>query len=64
MIRKVLLIVTGTLRVFDLDVYELLDPGATLSFVNPYIKFQFSVSIENLSELFVRLYSSRLLSYS
>ena len=45
-------VVTGTLRVFDLDVYTLLDPGATLSFVTPYIAFQFSVSPETLSEPF------------
>ena len=45
-------VVTGTLRVFDLDVYALLDPGATLSFVTPYIAVQFSVSPETLSEPF------------
>ena len=37
-------VVTGTLRVFDLDVYALLDLGATLYFVTPCIAFQFSVS--------------------
>ena len=41
------------LRVFDLDVYALLDPGDTLSFVTPYIAFQFSVSVETLSEHFL-----------
>ncbi|WMV59458.1 hypothetical protein MTR67_052843 [Solanum verrucosum] len=45
-------VVTGTLRVFDLDVYALLDPGATLSFVTPYIAVQFIVSSETLSEPF------------
>ncbi|XP_069154521.1 uncharacterized protein [Solanum lycopersicum] len=35
-------VVTGTLRVFDLDVYALLDPGDNLSFITPYIAFQFS----------------------
>uniref|UniRef100_M1AKM7 Gag-pol polyprotein n=1 Tax=Solanum tuberosum TaxID=4113 RepID=M1AKM7_SOLTU len=45
-------VVTGTLRVFDLNVYALLDPGATLSFVTPYITVQFSVSPETLSEPF------------
>ncbi|KAH0636085.1 hypothetical protein KY290_036497 [Solanum tuberosum] len=45
-------VVTGTLRVFDLDIYALLDPGATLSFVTPYIAVQFSVSPETLSEPF------------
>ena len=51
MIRKVLLIVTGTLRVFDLDVYALLDPGATLYFVTTYIAIQFN-GPETLSEPF------------
>ena len=52
-IRKVLLyVVIGTLRVFDLDVYTLLDPGATLSFVTPYIAVQFSVSPKTLSKPF------------
>ena len=37
---------------FDLDVYTLLDPGATLSFVTPYIVVQFSVSPETLFEPF------------
>ena len=43
-------VVTGTLRVFDLDVYALLDPGATLSFVTPYIAVQFNVSPKTLLE--------------
>ena len=42
-------VVIGTLRVFDLDGYALLDPGDTLSFVTPYIAVQFSVSLESLS---------------
>ncbi|KAH0729478.1 hypothetical protein KY289_000666 [Solanum tuberosum] len=45
-------VVTGTLRVFDLDVYALLDPHATLSFVTPYIAVKFSISPETLSEPF------------
>ena len=45
-------VVTGTLRVFDLDVYALLDPGATLSFVTPYIAVKFGVSPKTLSEPF------------
>ena len=32
-------VVSGTLRVFDLDVYALFNSGATLSFVTPYIAF-------------------------
>ena len=38
-------VVSGTLRVFDLDVYALLDPGATLSFINPYIAVQSLLSL-------------------
>ncbi|XP_069146888.1 uncharacterized protein [Solanum lycopersicum] len=45
-------VVTSTLRVFDLDVYALLDPGATLSFVTTCIAVEFSVSPETLSEPF------------
>uniref|UniRef100_M1DXK3 Gag-pol polyprotein n=1 Tax=Solanum tuberosum TaxID=4113 RepID=M1DXK3_SOLTU len=45
-------VVTGTLRVLYLDVYALLDPRATLSFVTPYIAVKFRVSLETLSEPF------------
>ena len=45
-------VVTSTLRVFVLDVYALLDSGATLFFVTPYIAVQFNVSPETLSEPF------------
>ena len=31
----------------------MLDPGATLSFVTPYIEFQLSISPETLSEFFL-----------
>ena len=41
------------LRVFDLDVYALLDPYSTLYFVTPYIELQFNVSLETLSEPFL-----------
>ena len=40
------------LRVFDLHVYAFSDPGATLSFVTPYIVVQFTVCPETLSEPF------------
>ena len=43
-------VVSDTLRVFNLDVYALLDPGATLSFVTPYITVNFNVSPETLPE--------------
>ena len=45
-------VVTGTLRVFDLDVYALFDQGTTLFFVTPYIEVKFDVSPETLSEPF------------
>ena len=45
-------VVTGTLHDFDLDVYALLDPRATLSFVTPYITVQCNASPETLSEPF------------
>ena len=42
-------VVTSTLRVFDLDVDALLDSWAILSFVTPYIAFQYNVNLETLS---------------
>lgn len=45
-------VVTSMLRVFDFDIYALVDPRATLIFVTPYIAVQFSVSKKTLSESF------------
>ena len=45
-------VVTGTLRVSDLDIYVLLDLGDTLYFITPYIEVQLRVSPETLSEPF------------
>ncbi|WMV57929.1 hypothetical protein MTR67_051314 [Solanum verrucosum] len=45
-------VVTGMLKVFHLDVYDLLDPGATLLFVTPYVAMSFDVGPEILSNLF------------
>ena len=45
-------VVTVTLRVFDLDVYALLHPGANISFITSYIAVQFNVSLQTLSEPF------------
>ena len=36
-------VITGTLRVFDLDVYALLDQGDTLSFVTLYFTVIYSM---------------------
>ncbi|KAH0658156.1 hypothetical protein KY289_026904 [Solanum tuberosum] len=45
-------LVTGMIQVFDFTVYALLDPGASLSFVTPYIAMNFDVIPEQLSEPF------------
>ncbi|KAH0765186.1 hypothetical protein KY285_001057 [Solanum tuberosum] len=36
-------VVTGMLKFFKLDVYDLLDPGTTLFFVTPYLAMRFDV---------------------
>ena len=46
-------VVIGRVWIFNFDAYTLLDPGATLSFVTPYIVVQFSVSPETLFEPFL-----------
>ena len=43
---------TGMIKVFDIDVYALLDPGASLSFMNPYVANIFDVLLEKLFEPF------------
>ena len=45
-------VVTGMLRVFSFDCYALLDLGATLSFVTPYVANQFEILPECLLEPF------------
>ncbi|KAH0661387.1 hypothetical protein KY284_026318 [Solanum tuberosum] len=45
-------VVTSMLKVFQLDVYALLDPSATLSFVMPYASMRFDVLINVLLEPF------------
>ncbi|KAH0720291.1 hypothetical protein KY284_005321 [Solanum tuberosum] len=45
-------VVTGMIIVFTLDVYALLDPGESLSFVTPYVAMNFDVLPEELCELF------------
>uniref|UniRef100_M1DUV7 Gag-pol polyprotein n=1 Tax=Solanum tuberosum TaxID=4113 RepID=M1DUV7_SOLTU len=45
-------VVTGMIQVFDFTIYALLDPGASLSFVNPYVAMNFDVIPEQLSEPF------------
>ncbi|KAF3616825.1 RNA-directed DNA polymerase -like protein [Capsicum annuum] len=45
-------VVTGTLQIFHVHVYDLLDPGASLCFVTPYIEGDFGISPEILAEPF------------
>ena len=40
------------IKVFNFDVYALLDPGASLSFVTPYVANQFEILPEKHCELF------------
>ena len=44
--------VIGTLQVFHLYVYALLDPGASLSFITPYIAVNFGIIPETFTEPF------------
>ena len=43
-------IVTDMLKIFDFDVYALIDPGATLSFVTPFVAKKFHIEPELLCE--------------
>ena len=45
-------VVIGMIKVFTLDVYALLDPGTSLSFVTPYVANKFDVIPEKLYEPF------------
>ncbi|XP_049358413.1 uncharacterized protein LOC125823000 [Solanum verrucosum] len=45
--------VTGMLHVFSIDAYALLGPGATLSFVTPFVAMKFEVLLEELLEPFL-----------
>uniref|UniRef100_M1DY49 Gag-pol polyprotein n=1 Tax=Solanum tuberosum TaxID=4113 RepID=M1DY49_SOLTU len=45
-------IVTSMLKVFSIDVYALLDPTVSLSFVTPYVAMRFGISPEELLEPF------------
>ena len=40
----------GVIKVFTFNVYALLDPGACLSFVTPYVANQFEILLEKLCE--------------
>ena len=56
-------VVNGMLKIFTLDVYALLDPGATLSFVTPLAAKKFDVLPDILHDPFFYLlrWESRLL---
>uniref|UniRef100_M1DCG5 Gag-pol polyprotein n=1 Tax=Solanum tuberosum TaxID=4113 RepID=M1DCG5_SOLTU len=45
-------VVTGMLQVFSIDVYALLDPGGTLSFVTPLVAMKFDILTDVLEEPF------------
>ena len=45
--------VTGMLQVFSLNVYDLLDPGATLSFDTPLVARKFDILPDILNEPFM-----------
>ena len=45
-------VVIGTIKVFTFDVYDLLDPGASLYFVNPYVANKFEILHEKICEPF------------
>ncbi|XP_059290037.1 uncharacterized protein LOC132043575 [Lycium ferocissimum] len=45
-------VVTGMLTVFSFDVYALMDPGSTLSYVTPYVARKFGIEPEKLKEPF------------
>ena len=45
--------VNGMLQVFSIDVYVFLDPGATLSFVNPLLARKFNILHDILNEHFM-----------
>ncbi|XP_070050629.1 uncharacterized protein [Nicotiana tomentosiformis] len=45
-------VVTCMLTVFTFDVYALMDPGSTLSYVTPYIAKKFGIEPKNLCEPF------------
>lgn len=50
-----LYLVTGMLKVFVHDVYALLDPRSTLSYVTPYVVEMFGMCLEILMNLFLFL---------
>ncbi|XP_049372732.1 uncharacterized protein LOC125837697 [Solanum verrucosum] len=45
-------VVTSMIKVFTFDVYALLDPGASLSFVTPYVAIRLDILTEQLLEPF------------
>jgi len=48
-------VVKDMLKVFHLYVYSLLDPGATLSFVIPYVAMRFNILPDVLLDIFMSL---------
>lgn len=45
-------IVTGIIKLFSRDVYCILDPGSTLSYMTPYVAIHFIFDPECILDLF------------
>lgn len=45
--------VTGMLQVFSIDIYILLEPSATLSFVTTFVAMKFEILLDVLEEPFL-----------
>ncbi|XP_060182536.1 uncharacterized protein LOC132612247 [Lycium barbarum] len=46
-------VVTGILSIYSYDVYALIDPGSTLSYITPYLVDKFGIKPESLSKPFL-----------
>jgi len=46
-------VITGMLKVVSIDVYALLDLGASFSFVTPYVAMRFDIPLNNFLSLSV-----------
>ncbi len=45
-------VVPGTLKLFHLDAYDLINPDASLSFLTPWVAMRFDVSLDVLIKPF------------
>ena len=51
-------VVLGMLQVFSIDVYAMLDPGVSFSFVTPLVAMKFEILSDVLEEPFFGVYPS------